>query len=155
MNSQDFQLTMQVDATPHEVFNAINSVEKWWSENMEGSAQKLNDEFTVRFFDDIHVSTQKVVEFIPDKKVEWLVTKSNLNFIEDKNEWDNTRIIFEISKAGDKTQINFTHIGLLPEVECYKDCSVAWPQYLRGSLGNLITTGIGNPTQKDAKLSVQ
>jgi hypothetical protein len=109
----------------------------------------LNDEFTVRFFDDVHISTQKLVEIIPDKKVVWLVTDCNLNFIEDKKEWRNTKICFEISKKDDKTQIRFTHIGLVPDFECFNDCSNAWGQYVQ-SLSNLITSGKGQPTPKDS-----
>ena len=144
MNTPDYTATLTVDATPQEVFNNINSVTKWWTDDLEGHSQKLNDEFTVRF-GDVHVSTQKLVEVIPDKKVVWLVTDSKLNFIKDKQEWTNTKISFEISSQGNKTEIRFTHHGLVPEVECFRDCTKGWDQYIKGSLFKLLTTGKGEP----------
>lgn len=68
MVTTDFIITFEVDKTPKEVYQAINNVSGWWTEDLEGHSQKLNDEFTVRFFDDIHVSTQRLVEVIPEKK---------------------------------------------------------------------------------------
>ncbi len=147
MKKQDYNISITVNATAQEAFKSINSVSKWWTEDLEGSSQKLNDEFTVRF-GDIHVSKQKLVEVIPDKKVVWLVTDSKLNFIKDKHEWTSTKISFEISEKDGKTQINFTHIGLVPEVECYKDCTNAWNQYIKGSLFKLLTEGKGTPELK-------
>lgn len=144
MKAKDYHTSITVDATPAEAFMRINSVTKWWTENLEGSSQKLNDEFTVRF-GDVHYSKQKLIEFIPNKKVVWLVTDSKLNFIKDKQEWTNTKISFELSARDNKTEIHFTHFGLLPEVECYDACSNAWSQYIRGSLLHLITTGKGEP----------
>ena len=83
---QDYTASITVSASPREAFNSINNVTKWWTEELTGQSQKLNDEFTVRFFDDVHVSTQRLVEVIPDKKIVWLVTDSKLNFIKDKNQ---------------------------------------------------------------------
>src|SRR6478752_10829651 len=113
MKKQDYHISIPVDATAHEAFERINNVTLWWTENLEGSSQKLNDEFTVRF-GDVHYSKQKLVEVVPDKKIVWLVTDSKLNFIKDKQEWTNTRISFEISPQNDKTKIHFTHMGLVP-----------------------------------------
>ncbi|MBC7451096.1 MAG: SRPBCC domain-containing protein, partial [Cytophagales bacterium] len=96
-------------------------------------------------FGDIHVSTQKLIEVIPDKKVVWLVTDSNLNFIKEKDEWTNTTVHFEISKQDTNTQINFTHVGLVPEVECYTDCTKGWDYFIKGSLFKLLTEGKGTP----------
>ena len=147
MKKQDYNINITVDATAQEAFKAINSVTKWWTENLEGSSKKLNDEFTVRF-DDVHVSKQKLVEVIPGKKVVWLVTDSKLNFVKDKQEWTNTKISFDIAGKAGKTQIRFTHIGLVPEVECYNGCSNAWGLYIKGSLFKLLTEGKGAPELK-------
>ena len=147
MKGQDYQISITVNATAHEAFKSISSVSQWWTEDLEGSSQKLNDEFTVRF-GDIHASKQKVIEVIPDKKVVWLVTDSKLNFLEDKREWTNTKIVFEILTRNNQTQIRFTHIGLVPEAECYDSCVKGWDQYIKGSLFKLLIEGKGTPALK-------
>ncbi len=147
MKKQDYNISITVDATAKEAFKCINSVTKWWTEYLEGSSEKLNDEFTVRF-GEVHISTQKLVEFIPDKKVVWLVTDSKLNFLKDKQEWTNTKISFEIFEKAGKTQIHFSHQGLVPKIECYKSCSSAWSYYIEGSLFKLLTEGKGMPELK-------
>jgi Activator of Hsp90 ATPase homolog 1-like protein len=138
----DFTTIILVNQTPEEVFNAINNVRGWWQGEIEGSTGKLNDEFTYRM-SDVHFSKQKLVEVIPNNKVVWLVTDSQLNFIKTKSEWTGTKIIFEISEINNKTQLRFTHLGLAPDIECYDACSNAWGQIIQQSLFSLITTGKG------------
>lgn len=142
MNTTDFTTTILVDQSPQEVFNAINNVRGWWQGAIEGSSNKLNDEFSYRM-KEFHFSKQEITEIIPDKKVVWLVTESQLNFIEDKTEWTGTTISFEITEQDNKTQLRFTHAGLNPEVECYGACSNGWTQLIQQSLLSLITTGKG------------
>jgi hypothetical protein len=142
MKTSNFTTTILVDQTPKEVFTAVNNVSGWWQGAIEGSTNKLNDEFTYRMLD-FHFSKQKIVELIPDKKVVWLVTESKLNFIKNKSEWTGTKISFEISKQNNKTQLRFTHLGLVPEIECYGGCSGAWGDLIQKSLFSLITTGKG------------
>src|SRR6266852_3810535 len=143
----DFTSTFTVDQTPEQAFAAINNVRGWWSGEIEGSTDKLGDEFTYRY-QDVHYSKQKITEMIPGKKVVWLVLDGYLDFVEDKSEWKGTKITFEIAKKGDKTEVHFTHVGLVPDYECYGACSNAWGTYIDGSLRSLITTGKGQPNQK-------
>jgi len=150
MNNLSYTTTFAVDKTPAEVFAAINNVRGWWSGEIEGSTDKLGAEFTYRY-EDIHYSKQKIVEFIPGKKVVWLVLDSSLSFVKNKIEWNGTKIMFEIAKKGGKTEVRFTHVGLVPDYECYNDCSNAWGGYINGSLRDLITTGKGQPNEKESE----
>ena len=145
MKNKNFTTTIIVDQTPEEVFNAVRNVRGWWSgyysEEIKGDTEKLNDEFSFRAGSGAHYSRQKLVEVIPNKKVVWLVTDSKLDFLEKKDEWTGTKVIFDISTKGNKTELAFTHEGLTPEIECYNSCAPAWSQYLQNKLLPLITKG--------------
>ena len=142
MTTPDFTTTIVVDQTPKQVFNAINNPQSWWSGEIKGRTNKLNDEFTYQY-KDLHLSKQRIVEMIPDQKVVWLVTESIINYAEDKSEWTGTKISFEIAEQDNKTQLRFTHLGLDPQIECFDSCSNSWSQIIQQSLFSLITTGKG------------
>lgn len=142
MNTQDFTTTIVVEQTPEQVFNAVLTPQAWWSGEITGSTDKLKGEFTYRY-KELHFSKQRIVEIIPNRKVVWLVTESQINYAEDKREWTDTKISFEISAQGNKTQLRFTHLGLVPEIECFESCSNAWSQLIQQGLFSLITKGEG------------
>ncbi len=148
MNNTNLTITLIVDKSTSEVFNAINNVRGWWSEEIEGGTDKLNDEFTYHY-KDVHRCKMKLIEVIPGKKVVWLVMDNYFSFTKDKSEWKGTKISFEISEKNGKTQLRFTHIGLVPEYECYGVCRDGWSNYINNSLRSLITTGKGQPNRKE------
>jgi len=150
MKTPDFTTTILVDQTPEEAFDAINNVRGWWSENIRGNTDKLNSEFTNQY-KDIHRCKMKIVELIPAQKVVWMVTDNYFNFVKDKSEWIGTKVIFNIVRKENKTEIRFTHLGLVPQYECYEICFEAWSNYIQNSLHRLITTGKGQPTPKEIK----
>ena len=147
MTTPDFTATLLVDQTPKQVFDAINNVRGWWSEEIEGGTNKLNDEFKYHY-EDVHRCKMKTIELVPNEKVVWHVLDNYFKFTKDKNEWKDTKIIFEISQQDNKTQLRFTHLGLVPQYECYEICRDAWTNYIQNSLRNLITTGKGQPNGK-------
>lgn len=144
MDNQNFTTSILVDQTPEEVFDAIKNVRGWWSGVIEGETDKPGAEFTYRS-SDVHTSKQKITEFIPVKKIAWHVIDSHISFVKDKSEWKDTDIVFEIFKKEDKTEVRFTHIGLVPAFECYKDCSNVWGLLINRNLRGLITTGKVQP----------
>ena len=148
MTTKDFTTTISVAQTPEEVFKAMTNVRGWWSENIEGSTNKLGAEFTYRY-KDIHRCTMRLTEVVPNKQVEWLVLDNYFEFTKDKTEWKGNTISFSISEKDNQTQLCFTHVGLVPEYECYDICFNAWTGYINNSLRNLITTGKGQPNPKE------
>mgnify|MGYP000196218270 CR=1 FL=1 len=148
MTPSNYTITILVDHSEKDVFKAINNVRGWWSEEIEGSTNKLNDEWTYHY-QNTHRCKIKIVEFIPNKKVVWLVMDNYFSFTKDKSEWKGNKIIFEITAKENQTQLQFTQEGLVPEYECYDICQNAWSTYIQKSLYSLITAGIGQPNSKD------
>jgi len=148
MKTPDFSTTLLVNQTPKEVFDAVNNVRGWWSEEIEGRTDKLNEEFKYHY-EDVHRCQMKIIEFVPDEKVVWLVLDNYFNFIKDESEWKGTKISFEITEKDNKTQLQLTHLGLVPQYECFEICRDAWTNYIQNSLHSLITTGKGMPNGKD------
>jgi uncharacterized protein YndB with AHSA1/START domain len=119
------------------VFAAINNVRAWWSGTIDGSTDKLGDEFTYRY-EDLHYSKHRITELVPGHRVVWAVIESSLNFVDNKHEWDGTTITFDITPRDGKTEVRFTHVGLVPRDQCYGACSNAWGSYINTRLRNWI-----------------
>lgn len=142
--TKDFTTTFVVDQSPEQVFKAVTNVRGWWQglyeEEIIGKTEKLDDEFTFRAGAGVHYSKHRLIELVPNEKVVWLVTDGALSFVERENEWIGTRIVFDITRIGSKTQVRFTHEGLTPDVECYGSCSSAWQMYLDQKFLPLVTS---------------
>ena len=143
MKSENYNRSITANVNPIEAFNSICKVNEWWGKNIDGQTVKLNDVFTFHAGDTW--VTFKITESDPGKKIVWHVTGCFLHWLNNKTEWNDTDVVFEISEKGDATEINFTHVGLVPQVECYNNCVKGWDQYFKGSLLNLLTTGKGQP----------
>jgi uncharacterized protein YndB with AHSA1/START domain len=144
MRGESYTTSFTVDKSPHEVFAAINDVRAWWSGDIEGSTDALGAEFTYRH-GELHRTSQSITEFEPGKKVVWHVGASDLSFVANKREWHDTDMVFEIKEVGTtkkrRTEVRFTHQGLVPGVECYNACSAAWGRYINDALFRWISTG--------------
>jgi len=149
MANQDFSTHFTVSQTPMQVFDAINNVRGWWSEEIEGGTQKLNDVFTYHYRD-VHRCKLRLIEVVPGKKVVWLVLDNYFKFTQDKDEWKGNTIEFEITEKEGQTRVRFTQHGLVPAYECYDVCNNAWTGYVGSSLRDLIVTGKGKPNPKES-----
>ncbi|RFZ92491.1 SRPBCC domain-containing protein [Mucilaginibacter conchicola] len=143
---EDLKISFTVPQTPSEVFEAVTNVRGWWLATLDGESADVGDEFVYRH-GDLHYSRHRLTEVVPDKKVVWLTTDSSINFVDDKTEWTGTTVTFDILQKDGLTTLEFTHQGLVPQLECFEACTGGW-QYYIDSLRQLIVSGEGHPDNK-------
>lgn len=150
-DQESFTSSLSFDQSPQEVFAAVTNVRDWWSANIEGVADQADGEFTYRH-KDLHRCTIRVTEIASPTRVVWNVVENYFDFTDDATEWMGTEIRFDIVRNGSKTELRFTHLGLVPAYECFEICSHSWDFYLHTSLRGLIRTGKGlpNPVERPA-----
>jgi hypothetical protein len=150
MKNQDYTMAIRVDKTPKQVFDAIINIRGWWSENVEGDVDKLNNEW-LYYYKDAHRAIFQTTELVPGQRVVWHVKENYFNFTKDAAEWTDTKLVFDISEKNGKTELRFTHQGLEPHYECFDVCSEAWTHFIKESLRGLIESGTGDPSPRDEK----
>ncbi|MBS1602768.1 MAG: SRPBCC domain-containing protein [Bacteroidetes bacterium] len=142
MKNNDFSCSIAARVTAGEAIRKISNVPEWWGITFTGSAENQNDEFTVRMGGDSFFDFT-VTELIPYRRVVWVVNDCNMPWYSDKKEWTGMRLVFDLDEKDGETAVKFTHEGLTPEVECYKDCEPGWTHWIRTSLFSYLTTGKG------------
>lgn len=143
MEQQNFACSITAAGTAAKAFDAITNVKGWWAKHVEGDTQTHNSIFTVRFGETS--GTFKITEVIAGRKMVWQVTDSYLPIFKNITDWNGTAIHWDIAAANNTTQVNFTHVGLVPGKECYNDCVGGWSFYIKESLYKLLTEGEGLP----------
>ncbi len=114
MKKQQYTVAIEVAKSPDDVFNHVINLSKWWPEDFEGKDIKPNSEFTFTIGDS-HYSKNKVIEFVPNKKLVWLTTESMRKT--DNFDWTGTKMIFELTPLGKSTLLTFTYDGVVLENE--------------------------------------
>lgn len=153
MKQQDYRTTITANLTPNEAFERISRVSDWWTKGVQGDARSIGDKFTVRFGDTF--VNFEVAEVIPSKRAVWLVTDCNLHWIGNKTEWKNTKVVWGLSQENGETRVTMTHLGLVPEIECYRDCQAGWNFYVAESLSKLLSEGKGLPDGRSRQTGAQ
>ena len=138
----DLNSSFSVEMSGDEAIRKIGHVAEWWGVTFTGSAEKQGDKFTVKMTGDsfFHFT---VTELIPGSRMVWLVTDCHMPWYSDKQEWKDTRLIFDLKEKNGVTALAFTHEGLTPRLECYKDCEPGWTHWIGTSLFSYLTTGKG------------
>jgi len=104
------------------VFDALLKVKRWWGfDDLKGPTAALNDVFTIHH-PGMHYSKQQITEFIPAKRLVFLVTESRLDWLSVPDEWTGTRMVFELFPGW----MHFSHEGLTPDKECYERVNEGW-----------------------------
>ena len=126
------------------MFDKISRVSEWWAKNFEGKSEEPNDVFTVRF-ENGDMYKVKVSEIIPNKKILWDVIDSYQGWHNDHTEWIGTKIVWEVFPMADSIEVKMTHVGLVPEFECFDKCSHGWDYLIEKSLLSFLNSNKGMP----------
>lgn len=128
---------LSINAPAEKVYKAITTQEGlsgWWTKQTIAKPE-LN--FINTFTFGTSISEMKVVQLIPNKKVEWLCIKS-------VDEWVNTTVSFDLEEKDGKTIVRFSHAGWQAATDLFADSNFNWAKFLY-SLRLLCETGSGNP----------
>ncbi|WP_187442083.1 SRPBCC family protein [Sutcliffiella horikoshii] len=94
----------------------------------------------------------EITELVPNQLVEWKVIDSlhpESSGFQSLRDWEGTVIRFEIQSVTEKVSVlQFTHVGLNEELECFDACQRGWTSYLT-SLQNLVVSGKGTPYKEE------
>lgn len=140
-HTANYQVQLKVSSATEKAVACISEVNAWWAQEVEGTAQKTGDEFTVHFGKTW--ATFRVDELTTEHIV-WAVTDCYLDLLEDTKEWNGTRLVFELSGHA-PTLIDITHEGLTPAKQCFEDCQKGWDFYFKESLQSYLEKAQGSP----------
>lgn len=144
MKNQDYHSRITTHSTPEEAFEKISRVSEWWAKDFEGKSEEPHGVFTVRFQNGDRY-TLKVSEMIPNKKIIWEVIDCYQGWHNDHTEWVGTTIVWEVFPRTEGSEVQMTHVGLVPAFECFDTCSLGWKYLMEKSLLNLLNSSKGMP----------
>jgi len=136
-----------VSSTPSETYQALTTgFDKWWTTSCN-AIYEIGEKITFRFGASYWV--MQVTKLIPNRLVEFACIEAHhehdglpSSII---NEWQGTKLQWEINMQDDKTNIVFVHEGLVPSLDCFEVCEKGWDYYFANSLKQYLETGVGSP----------
>lgn len=143
-----YRRQLLLSASPSTVYRALatqQGLRSWWTQTCEVSSA-VGGEANFRFNQTYKV--MQIESLVPVREVCWQVVEAFIDApsLRHRDEWVGTRIVFQLTpqEGGNKTRLDFEHIGLTPAFECFDVCNAGWNQFL-GSLQSLVETGQGQP----------
>lgn len=136
-----------IAAAPAAVYDALTTAQGlrgWWSKDCDVD-NRVGGELRFRFGP--HYKHMRIEKLEPDSEVRWRCTVAHIDVdrFTRKDEWVGTELVFHLSSAAQgQTRLDFEHVGLMPQLECYDLCKEGW-QYFMLSLQQFVATGRGTP----------
>ena len=147
MEQQNFNISIDVPMPAAQITQKIADVPDWWGVGFEGNAKKQGDKFVIKMGPEAFFNCT-VTAYAEGQRIIWLVDECYMPWYNDKTEWTGTKMIFDLEESGNQTKVTFTHEGLTPRSECYKDCQPGWTHWISRSLMSYLTTGTGDFKQR-------
>ena len=133
------RINVTIKTPPEKVYNAITTQEglsNWWAKQTEAKPEVgFTNVFT---FGQKYRNEMKIINLIPDRKVEW----ECINSVE---EWVDTRISFDLQGKDGNTILRFAHSDWRAATDFFASCTYDWSLFIK-SLKSLCETGSGSPS---------
>jgi uncharacterized protein YndB with AHSA1/START domain len=138
----DYARRFRFSAPRERVFDAIATVEgvqSWWTPHTSGSSERGGELELV--FEGVDDQVMRVERSVRPSLVEWTCLAHTGH-----PEWEETRVRFALAEwAPGECELDFRHVGLVPELRCYDACERGWDFFLGTSLAGLVERGEGSP----------
>jgi uncharacterized protein YndB with AHSA1/START domain len=135
----DYHADLTINAPLDTVYATVSSVaglSGWWTTDTAGSPEPGGE---LRFTFSDGVAVMRVEDSTPALERWTCLGHSG------QPEWAHTTVTFQLTELGPAvTRLQFTHGGLVPQLDCYGECSAGW-SYLMRSLACYAETGTGHP----------
>ena len=147
---KDFQMKLSISISVEKLYVAVSTeegVRNWWTQFAK-VGKEVGSLAEFRFPKAGFYVRAEISALQPNHLVEWKVIDSmhpEASGFSNLRDWEGTIIRFELEQVSEEESfLNFTHIGLNEELECYQVCERGWTSYL-SSLQRLLESGEGNP----------
>lgn len=149
MNPPDhYTCKLIIEAPASTVYAALTTqsgLRGWWTADCDAGTG-VGAQATFRFDETFKV--MRIERLLQDAEVCWQCVQAHIDapgLLTRTDEWIGTSILFLlIPRSSSETLLEFEHIGLAPQVECYEICTRGWQQFL-ASLKSYAETGKGTP----------
>ncbi|MBT2724302.1 SRPBCC domain-containing protein [Bacillus sp. ISL-46] len=123
---KDFQMKLALPVSVEKLYAAVSTeegVRKWWTEFAK-AGNEIGSTAEFRFPKAGFYVKAKILALQPNQLVEWKVFDSmhpEASGFSNLRDWEGTIIRFELEEVSEGNSVlNFTHIGLSEELECYQ-----------------------------------
>jgi uncharacterized protein YndB with AHSA1/START domain len=146
---QHYNAELLVQAPARRLYQALTTqqgIASWWTQDCAIGGH-VGASSTFHFGDTWKI--MRIAKLASDAEVHWTCIDSHIAApgLKRQDEWIGTSIVFRLAPRGqnhENTLLQFEHIGLTPQIECYAICTSGWHQFL-GSLKKYVETGKGTP----------
>lgn len=118
----DLRHAISIAASAEDVFEAVSTREgfaRWWTSNVETEATEEGERFVFGFDEGAVQARFRVEERDPPRQLELAC----LGGIED---WEGTRLVFEVEPIEGGTLVRFDHAGWTTEDWYFRQCNSTW-----------------------------
>jgi len=120
----DLKHRIPINAPLERVYQAVTTAEGlsgWWTEDVEAE-QREGETVQLGFYNRATVYRMRIDVLEPERRVLWTC--------ETGQEWEGTKLRFELDPADDGTILNFTHANWRATTPFFYECNSTWGELM-------------------------